>query len=96
MRLEDQRVELVGEVVVVADRAPVAQLAVQPALIRACEAGGAGGRPSAPSPAAVRTRATSARPATAGRPTAALRGHGERVGEGGVEVRRRTSSSPVT
>ena len=49
LRLEDQRVELVGEVVVVADRAAVAQRAVQPALdlglrARAPRAGGRGRR----------------------------------------------------
>ena len=84
LRLEDQRVELVGQVVVEADRAAgrAAGCAAGRGAV-ACEAGAAGGRPRAPIPAAVRTAASSAgrRRSADHRSPRSLR-HGERVGEG--------------
>ena len=55
LRVEDQLVELIAQVVVERDGAAVAEPAVQPAAEPGLRAGAAGGRPRAPVATAVRT-----------------------------------------
>ncbi len=86
LRLEDQLVELVGEVVVERDRAPVAQRAVQPAAqprLRPRGRGRAAERAD-PGGGADRLDQGPGRRTPAGQP--ALARHGERVRERRVEV----------